>query len=658
MSPSPRTIQLPPAGAGEVIVLEAYGGAQRRDLLRRWAQAQQGAGVETWLLPCDVDEAGIWAGLNAWIASLLPRIEAEAPELMVRHDSELLAVLPELRRRITPRYPTLTETAPPGEAVRNYAMDRGYRIGHGLIELLAEWHRHTGAGRWVLACDGYGARGALVGRCFAELMRRRGAALGITLLAACEPGEGDAVAASFHPGTPVHRAAAGLAADPPSTLLPETAGRQAVELERAVLGDPLETRLHLHELIALWIQAGFPERAAAWQAWGLGAYDHLGYYEDALRYAHPVRECLRDFRPELHFYSRWNLVGNVFNAYMANGLLQEAVEVLHTEGLEKLSDPESLARAHYMVAMLHVRYLPERNLALGEWHLGEALRRLAEAGPMTSERHFLTVFMENGMALVRHRQGRPDEAIRMTNEGFHRLSRELPPDQHRLHRSVLLYNAGQVYASTGALDDAVRSFSAAMEMDPYYSEYYNDRGNVFLKLGRYDDAVRDYLEAIEYSSPYAEVWVNLGQCYALMGRWGEAEAAYARALDLDPGRFLAHAGRAKTLSALGRVDEAVAEYDLALALEPEHALLYANRASLHFRAGRFDASLADLDVAVRGAPGTGPLYRNRALALRALGRADEAADDLERYLECSPDAADREQVRAEAGALRGLLQAA
>ncbi|MBV9774745.1 MAG: hypothetical protein JO040_12385, partial [Gemmatimonadetes bacterium] len=150
-----------------MIVLEAGRGSARRVELESWLARERDAGVSsTWLLPCDAGEHGVWAGPNAWIESILPDLEARAPELFTRHDSELVAVLPSLRRRVQPRYVPLTEAVVPEESVRNYAMDRAYRLGHGLIDLLDEWHVLTGGGRWAVACDDYDRCGALVGRFF------------------------------------------------------------------------------------------------------------------------------------------------------------------------------------------------------------------------------------------------------------------------------------------------------------------------------------------------------------------------------------------------------------------------------------------------------------------------------------------------------------
>jgi tetratricopeptide (TPR) repeat protein len=655
---------LPPytdAFAGQVIVLEAEPGSSRARVLEEWLDGARATGATTWFLPCDVAQGGVWAGLNTWMEAILPQLEASAPELVVEHDSELVAVLPAVRgTRIMPRFVTLTESAPGDEAVRNYALDRAYRFGQGIVNLLDEWHTRTGGGRWVVACDGFGNRGALVGRFFRELMRRRGVKLELTILAAADPGQGDEAASAFGPSTVVHRAALELTRDAVETLDPREAELAAAELEKRVMPDSAQTFLHLHELIRLWEASTIPWRAVTWKSVAMGMFNHLGYYEDALRYTEPVQASLDTYDPKHHFYKRWNLIANLFSTYSALQLWDRAVELVKTEGLTdgKLVDPYDRARAYYMMAMLHVRFLPERNIPEGERCLDRALEELDKADISAERRHFLTVFFLNGLALVRTRQGRADEAVSLTQGGFNRLNEELPPERHRLHRSVLLYNAAQVYANTGALEEAIKSYTAAMEMDPGYSEYYNERGNAYLKMRRLAEAEADYRQAIACSPPYAEVWVNLGQCLSMMRRFEEAVAAYATAIDLDPRFHLALVGHAQALNALGRRPEAIAAYDAAIEVDPSHALIFANRAVVLYEEGRLAESVVDLDQAIVLAPETPGLYRNRALALRGLERDADAAADLETFLRMVPQAPDRAEVEAQIEALRAVAQPA
>lgn len=639
-----------------VMVVEAPCGQNRRRLLQEWTDAAAAGGACAWLLPCDEGESGLWAGAATLIEALVPLARQHAPELLDEHANVLSAALPELSQ--SDRSSTLTDVATGVEAVRNYALDRAYRIPHGLIEFVDAVFQRVGQPRaMVLYCDDFDESGVLARTFFNELMRRRGRALNLSLVLAVEPGHAGQALSGFG-GAPSQVVRMALPAAAREVVSRAEMTRRARVLEEAVRRDFDGMEVHIPELIRLWLESDYPDRAHYWQAYALGRYNHRGFYEDALKFVDPVLENLDKAITNDGYFTRWNLVGSIFGCLTAAGQVERAYQVVQDEAVAKITDPTDRARVYYIMAMLHARYLPRRDLAAAERYLTDALALLDCDQVLPEDRHFLTVFLNNGMALIRHRQGRSAEAVALCHDGYEHLSEYVVGDEHRLHRSVLLYNIAQVYTSTREYDRAIQYYSAAMEMDPNYSEYFNERGNVFLKLNRFEEAIRDYRDAIRLSPPYPEVWTNLGQCLRRLGRLDEAEAAYARAIDLDPEVNLAHAGRAHALDLLGRHPEALAEYDAALALDPAQPPLLANRAVLRYDRGEVAEALADLDRAVELAPDLAPLYRNRARALADLGRSDAAAANLERYLELAPSAADRGEVESWLGTLRAELVAA
>ncbi|MGZ3457401.1 MAG: tetratricopeptide repeat protein [Archangium sp.] len=601
-----------------VLLIEAEPGRGRWEHVDAWLDQARREGARTWHLACDFDQDGPWAGLRDLLGEWLPELRRDAPELISRHDYELLAVLPALRREMKVRHPTLTDSAFGDEKVRNYPMDRAFRIVHGLVDLVAAWHERSGATPWVIACDAFDRAGALVRRFFLELVRRRGPQLQLTLLLTVSPGAGDSLAGALPPGAAsLHSLALPLPPESPPRLPPGEARRRAEALARRMGTGLIEMELYLPELMRLWEQAGQLDQLRRCRAWAFGLANHYGLYEDALRYGQKLLgelDLLEREDPETY----WVAVGNFFNGYLAVNEAPKALELaLKMEA--HLRDPEKRYRIHYVLGMLYARFLPKADLDRAEAYLEQGLAELEAAHLPPEQYHFLHVFNRNGLAFVRLRQGRPREAIALCQEGAARLDAHLAPDRHRLHRSVLQYNTAQVYAALGELEQAVSQYTAAIEMDPFYSEYHNERGSVLMRLGRLEEALADLRQAEEMSPPYPEVRINLGQCLRMMGRMEEAFEAYSAALELAPNHLLAHLGRAQAAEALGRADEAVADYTAALALEPAQPLVLANRAALHYEAGRLEAALADLDAALVLAPDMADLHQNRALVLEEWG---------------------------------------
>jgi tetratricopeptide (TPR) repeat protein len=637
--------------AGDVILIEGNAGSQRRAFLEEALRRARERGARTWILPCHFDEGGPWAGVKTLFAELVPEIRTGNPELLVRHDYELLNAVPALKRSMSVRNPNLTDVASNPERVRNYPSDRAFRIIHGLIDLLAEWKAgEKDDGPWILACDDYSQSSYLARYFFRELMRRRGRRLGLVLLVAADPGATESIAGYFQPVPLAARLPLDLPADAPQPVDPEEALRRARELEERVADDPLEAEIHLSDLIRAWTAAGDPKKVFHWQFEALSVHNSLGFYEDALSYGRPALAGAKLYSPDddtLH----WRVFIKLFMCHVALGNAETALRIAEEEALGKVREAGRLCRLYYLVSMLYARYLPQRDLATAEDYLERGMEEIARAGLPDSEMHFQTVFNRNGLAMIRFFQGRFQEAIDLCREGFNRLEEHIEPGKHRLHRSVLLYNTAQVYSTVGAHDDAIANYTAAMEMDPNYSEYYNERGSIHLRLGHLAAAREDYLKAIELSPPYQEVRTNLGQCCRQMGLMEEAIEAYSAALDLDPNQVLALVGRAQAHEALGRSEAALADYGAALAVDSRQPKVLANRAVLLYEAGRFEESLADLTAALEHSSDLAELYQNRSVVLTDLQRYEEAAQDLRDYLRLNPTAEDRDEMLARLHAL-------
>lgn len=633
----------PLQATGQVIVLEAEPVRLRCELLQQWLDNAENHGSSTWLLNCDFEEEGVWAGLKDLIAGLLPQIQEKAPELIIKHSYELTIVLPRLRQQIPVRNAALTDTAVLQEKVRNYPVDRAYRIVHGLIDLLAAWYQYTDASPWVIACDRFQNAGTLVKMFFGELMRRRGQQLNLTLLIAVNPGSQQSIINQFDAKIVKHSVYINLQPEPEMAVSPTEMAKLAQQLEDQVGNDLLEIEIHLPKLIRYWQLAKRPDKAVLWQAKALGIYNHHGFYHEALVYSQVVTDNLASLCGDDQKL-RWNLVGNIFGCCTAVGNMEQAQKVVEEEALAKITDPRQVVRVYYVMAMLHARYLPNRDLAKAAEYLETALANLPGLDLPDDDKYFLTSFTLNGLALIRHRQGRSSEAVELCQQASQLLNTYLRPDQHRLHRSVLLFNIGQVLAVTGPYEEAIAKFSQALVMDPNYSEYYNERGNVYLKLGNLDEALENYLKAIELSPPYQEVWTNLGLCYRHKGQMAQAVQAYSIAVDLKPDTVAAVIGRAEALEVLGQTQAALADYSTAIGLNPNQPIFFANRANLYYEMEQLPEALSDLSQAIALSQDNAELYQNRAVVLIRLGRFEDAVNDLQTYLSLNPNAENRAEI--------------
>jgi tetratricopeptide (TPR) repeat protein len=639
----------------QVVIVEAAPGLPRRRWLENRLEEMAEPGARTFSLSCDFESGGPWAGVSGLFSLLFAEIQKQRPDLVERHALELAHVLPQLSGSLTIRNPNLTDLSPDAERTRIYQADRAFRLLHGLIDLLDAWKTTTGSDTpWVIACDSYDAASAMSRRFFKELMRRRGERLHLQLLVGVRTGRGEENRAGLRLGLPAKVLTVDLPAGPTTVIDRSVAAQMASELEERTGDDHRKMLVHLADLIWLWRVAERPDKLLHCRHFGLQTYNTLGLYEDALRYGNDLLALAAEQAPGDESL-RWSIILKLLMCHTGLGDVQASLKLAEEEGL-KLVEHHALWRVQlfYLMAMFYSRFQKPRDLTKGEEYLQRSLRAIDEANLPEGERHFHFVFNRNGLAMIRNFQGRHQAAIELCRSGFAHLNAHLGAEQHRLHRSILLYNIAQVYAATRSYTEAIEYYSAAMAMDPNYSEYYNERGNVFLHLGRLAEAHADYLRAVELSPPYFEVHANLGQCYRRMGAMAEAIESYSRALDLEPDHLLALMGRAKAHEELGHVKAAIADYTAALAHDSKLWEVVASRGVMYYEAGELDAALADFDRAIELKPDQADLYQNRGTVLADLGRYREGASDFRMSLTLNP--ADEEKLVLQAK-LENVLEA-
>jgi tetratricopeptide (TPR) repeat protein len=104
----------------------------------------------------------------------------------------------------------------------------------------------------------------------------------------------------------------------------------------------------------------------------------------------------------------------------------------------------------------------------------------------------------------------------------------------------------------------------------------NNFGADLVKQGKLEDALKDFQRAVEIDPDYAAAQLNLAYTYDRLGRADEAMAAYQKAIALEPGNGYAHNNLGTIYDKKGRYAEAVEAYAKALALDPANAIFQQN----------------------------------------------------------------------------------
>jgi tetratricopeptide (TPR) repeat protein len=649
---------------------------------------------------------GPYTAVGTVLRALVPGVLAARPALVTAHDIEILSAAPELGAVVPATRETLTSLAVPAERTRYYSRVRTLRMAHGLIEFVRDVA--AAAGPRALVVENVEHAEATDREFLAQLLRRADPAGLLVVLctgAGAPPDEQLADMLSRHAVRHDLPAAAPVGPVPPERALDLAAAYVAGDCvsddrcQHAAYGILDEaTRHRLHDERAAELEArgelslrlgaipyhrehGADPYGAGADALQFGA-DHtslMGYYHATVDFAARARRYVGwddPVRRYLHLTSRMTTALAVLDR-------GEEAEELYEESRQNSVLPVVHMGAAYATAMLYTRH----HAASRRDHdraKGLVNQSVAFAGQLAdpTKRLFNSVFMRNGLALVEVHLKNLPEALRLVTACIDELDAAWPADRHALHRSVLRYNRGQVYAGLGMLAEAVADYTAVIEVDPNWPEYHFDRGNLHRRLGRDAEALADYEEAIRLAPPMHEAFYNRGDLRAGRGDVDGALADFGYVLELDPSFLDAYVNRAGLLAELGDdaaagrdvaagllldpgnahllsvagqlaanagdTDGARRAYDAALAADPGLAAAWAGRSALAFGAGELVAAAADLDRAIVLGDDAALRYNRAAVHARA-GRYADALADLDRAAELAPDdpdvAVERDQCR-------------
>jgi tetratricopeptide (TPR) repeat protein len=155
---------------------------------------------------------------------------------------------------------------------------------------------------------------------------------------------------------------------------------------------------------------------------------------------------------------------------------------------------------------------------------------------------------------------------------------------------------------------------------------HNNMGNLLVKCNRLDEAIRHYQKALEIDPRSAITHNNLGNVMVACRQIEKAVAEYQLALNLQPDNAKTHNNLGILLTSLGRTDEALAEYQKALDFSTDYAEPHNNLGVALMGIGRIDEAISHFKEAIRINPDCMDAYENLGSALAQQGKIADALD--------------------------------
>jgi Tfp pilus assembly protein PilF len=153
-------------------------------------------------------------------------------------------------------------------------------------------------------------------------------------------------------------------------------------------------------------------------------------------------------------------------------------------------------------------------------------------------------------------------------------------------------NLGNIFLQNGRVDEAMKQFQKALEIEPRYAQAHNNLGIVLFQKGQVDEAMAHFQKALAIQPNNAEIYNNFGN--ALLGK-GEAAGAircFQKAVEIAPDFAGAQENLGLILFQKGQVDEAIVHYQKAVALQPVNAEFQYNLGYALFLKGETRGAIA------------------------------------------------------------------
>jgi Flp pilus assembly protein TadD len=215
---------------------------------------------------------------------------------------------------------------------------------------------------------------------------------------------------------------------------------------------------------------------------------------------------------------------------------------------------------------------------------------------------------------------------------------------------------GKALWQTGAREEALREWDAAIALSPSSVEFRRDRARAYVALNRRADAESDYTLALQEQPDDVESLQGLAWLTSDRGDNAAAVGLLQRAVRLRPAdpalvQYLAYA-----LEKSGRFEEAEHYYASVLADVPDAQITRSRLAETFFAQNRPDEAIRVLKQGLERTPEAPMLQRALGSLLERSGKVEDAIAAYRAYARLAPNAEDAKDLAARAAALERRLE--
>lgn len=189
--------------------------------------------------------------------------------------------------------------------------------------------------------------------------------------------------------------------------------------------------------------------------------------------------------------------------------------------------------------------------------------------------------------------------LEKAEETFRRALKQEPANS----QNVLIFsNLGTVQRGLGKYDDAIESYTYALNIAPRAVPILLSRATAYMELGKTDRAYVDYCQVLDSDKTNVESLLMRAYIYVVRRDYNAARIDYNRLLEIEPANYNGRLGLVTLNQKEKKFNEAIDIIGKMITEFPEDATLYVARADIEVDMNHVDLALIDLEEAMRLAP--------------------------------------------------------
>ena len=208
------------------------------------------------------------------------------------------------------------------------------------------------------------------------------------------------------------------------------------------------------------------------------------------------------------------------------------------------------------------------------------------------------------------------------------------------------YNLGSFYLNNNELDQAIRAFKRALELDPRLHLAYNGLGLAHSLKGDLAAAADAFENCLKINPQFTEARNNLGMTYQELGYLDKAEDQYKKAVaDLTyQTREMPYYNLARLYLTKGLTETALETVQKALSANGNMVLAYNLKGMILEKMDRLPEAITAYEIASRRVPDEVSFAYNLAVACFKANERDKARTTFEELLPKVTDTATRDRI--------------